>query len=196
MKTDDTVTEPPAVTQKTSTEGPKKEKRAVVFKPPAKVVPQGRIVFLAGSIEMGNAEPWQERLTGDLDDLPITILNPRRDDWDPTWKQRKTNPEFLEQVTWELDGQDMAHVIAMYFDEKTMSPITLLELGLYAHSKKLIVCCPEGYERKGNVEIVCDRLGIEQLDTYEELRSKLRAMLQSDEPSGKLVAFSYKRTSY
>ena len=34
------------------------------------------------------------------------------------------------------------------------APITLLELGLFARSGKLIVCCPDGYWRKGNIEVV------------------------------------------
>jgi hypothetical protein len=48
----------------------------------------------------------------------------------------------------------------MYFDPNTLSPISLLELGLHAKSGKLIVCCPEGFYRKGNVDIVCQNFGI------------------------------------
>lgn len=40
-------------------------------------------VFLAGSIEMGQAEQWQERVVHALSDAgDLVILNPRRDDWD------------------------------------------------------------------------------------------------------------------
>jgi hypothetical protein len=46
-------------------------------------------------------------------------------------------------------------VICVYFDPKGQSPITLLELGLF-HDKDIIVCCPEGFWRKGNVDVnVC-----------------------------------------
>lgn len=39
-------------------------------------------VFLAGSIEMGQAEQWQERVVHALSDAgDLVILNPRRDDW-------------------------------------------------------------------------------------------------------------------
>lgn len=42
-------------------------------------------VFLAGSIEMGAAEDWQDKLTKLLNHPNIDyILNPRRDDWDST----------------------------------------------------------------------------------------------------------------
>jgi hypothetical protein len=126
-------------------------------------------IFLAGSIEMGKAENWQEKLTRLLSTEDVLILNPRRDDWDSTWKQSIDNPQFREQVDWELNAQEQAEIIAMYFDAKTMSPITLLELGLFANSHKIIVCCPLGYWRKGNVDIVCNRYGIKQVETIEEL---------------------------
>lgn len=40
-------------------------------------------LFLAGSIEMGKAENWQDRITKAFEGIDdIVILNPRRDDWD------------------------------------------------------------------------------------------------------------------
>lgn len=134
-------------------------------------------VFLAGSIEMGKAEDWQTRVTNALSDLPVTVLNPRRDDWDSSWEQKKENAQFREQVEWELNALDRADVIAMYFDPATMSPISLLELGLHAQENTLIVCCPEGFWRKGNVDIVCERYGIVQVNTIEELIAEIRDRL-------------------
>lgn len=57
----------------------------------------------------------------------------------------------------------------MFFDPGTKAPISLLELGLYAGSGRLVVCCPEGYWRRGNVQIVCARFGIPVLETLGEL---------------------------
>ena len=57
----------------------------------------------------------------------------------------------------------------MYFDPETKSPITLLELGLYARSGKLVVCCPHGFWRRGNVDIVCDRYGVDQVKLLDTL---------------------------
>lgn len=125
-------------------------------------------VFLAGSIEMGKAENWQTRLMAALEALPGTVLNPRRDDWDASWEQSIDNPQFRQQVEWELDAQTGADFIAMYFDPTTKSPITLLELGLFQH-KPMAVCCPEGFWRKGNVDIVCERYGIVQVSDLSGL---------------------------
>lgn len=122
-----------------------------------------RSIFLAGSIEMGAAEPWQDALTSMLRDAGATILNPRRAAWDASWVQSIENPVFREQVEWELAAQELATVVLMYFAPSTRAPVTLLELGLLARSGKLVVCCPSGYWRKGNVDVVCARHGVEQV---------------------------------
>ncbi len=129
-------------------------------------------VFLAGSIDQGEAEDWQNDIV--LSAMPmnmdIVMLNPRRSDWNPEWDQDNSNPEFVRQVTWELNGMDKAEMIVMYFAPGTKSPITLLELGLQATSGKLIVCCPHGFWRKGNVDIVCKRNKIKMVDTPLDLK--------------------------
>lgn len=148
-----------------------------LFEPPQEVDlnDPNPIVFLAGSIEMGAAENWQEQVIQFLDNREITILNPRRKEWDSTWQQNKDDKRFLEQVQWELDGLEMADIIVYYFDPQTKSPITLMELGLYARTnRKILVCCPEGYWKKGNVDIVCERYGLRQYDTLTELIVALR----------------------
>jgi len=125
--------------------------------------------FVAGSIELGKAINFQRELVNSFQGKDIAFFNPRRDDFDPYAKQVIENDYFRGQVEWELDALDRANLIVMYFDPNTKSPISLLELGLHAKSKKLIVCCPEGFWRKGNVDIVCRRYGIEQVETFEEL---------------------------
>jgi len=137
----------------------------------------GYSIFLAGSIEMGTAVNWQNSVEWGLAPFNGTIYNPRRDDWDSSWIQSIDHPKFYEQVNWELDAMEQAATIAVYFDPMTKAPITLLELGLFTHSKKLVVCCPHGFWRKGNVDIVCRRYGIEQVDTLEALIATLARKL-------------------
>lgn len=135
-------------------------------------------VFLAGSIEMGKAIDWQKQMALELNDC--IIYNPRRDDWDSSWIQTIDNPKFFEQVNWELNCLDKADIIALYFVPETMSPISLLELGLYAESGKLVVGCPEGFWRKGNVDIVCDRYGIPNANTLEGLIKIIKWRLENE----------------
>jgi hypothetical protein len=142
-----------------------------------------KAIFLAGSIEMGTAEDWQTKIIKDLYTQPIAIYNPRRDDWDSSWEQDINTPNFYEQVNWELDMLDKADIIFMYFDPTTKSPISLLELGLYADKcgndiyQHMIVCCPQGFWRKGNVDIVCQRYGIPVFDNFDTALIALKAKL-------------------
>ena len=132
-------------------------------------------VFLAGSIEQGVAEDWQSALARELSDLDITVLNPRREAWDATWAQEMAFAPFREQVEWELEAQDQASLIAFYFSPGTQSPITLLELGLAAAARRpTVVCCPEGFWRRGNIDIVCARYGIPQVPALGELAGYIR----------------------
>lgn len=139
----------------------------------------GPTIFLAGSIEMGTAINWQEKLKLEFIDQRVTFFNPRRDDWDSSWVQSIENKQFSEQVNWELDNIVLADIVVFYFDENTKSPITLMELGYVAGSKpnKVIVCCPEKFWRKGNVDIICQRNNIPVFTTFSELIEKLKELV-------------------
>jgi hypothetical protein len=128
-------------------------------------------VFLAGSIEMGKAIDWQQEVINQLTNAQWNgvVLNPRRPDWDSSWEQKIENPQFRGQVEWELEGLEKATLIVFYFAPNTYSPITMLELGLHAPNKKCVVCCPEGFWRKGNIDIVCAKYGVPQVHAIEEL---------------------------
>ena len=115
-------------------------------------------IFLGGSIEQGKAEHWQIEFIDHFKYKNITILNPRR----LIWEASPSDEYFAEQVNWELDGLDIADIIIIYLQPGTLSPVSLLELGLFAKSDndKLIVCCPGDYFRSGNVNVVCSRYNI------------------------------------
>ncbi len=56
-------------------------------------------------------------------------------------------------------------MIAICFGVETQTPITFMEFGLFANSGKCVVACPEGYRKRGNVQVVCERYGIQVLDS-------------------------------
>ena len=123
-------------------------------------------IFLAGSIEMGRAEDWQAKTTEKFSAYDVLILNPRRDNWDSSWEQSIEDKNFKEQVNWELEAQERCDIIIMYFCPDTRSPISLHELGMFATTGKLRVCCPKGFWKKGNVDVTCDRY---KIPLYEDL---------------------------
>lgn len=154
---------------------------ARIVKPPAALSsldPGERTVFLAGSIDMGRAELWQDRVAEALAGVAGTVLNPRRDDWSTDWGLDLADARLAEQIAWELDGLERADLVAMYLAPETRSPVSLLELGLHARSGRLVVCCPAGFWRKGNVDAVCRRYGVTQVDTLDALITAVCNALQ------------------
>lgn len=137
-------------------------------------------LFLAGSIEMGKAEQWQDKVAKELSGLDLIILNPRREDWDSSWEQKIDNPQFREQVEWELSNIKSADMVVFYFDRATLSPITLLELGYTVNDAEgVFVCCPEGYWRKGNVDIVCAKHNVTTVDTLDGLIGAVKGYVKA-----------------
>ena len=145
--------------------------------------PDDRIsIFLGGTIEMGNSEDWQTEIYNSLkivdDNMGfcdnIDVFNPRRESWDSSWTQEQANPQFNGQVNWELDNIEDSDIIFFNILPDSKSPITLMEIGLCKDRPSVIVCCPEGFYRKGNVDIVCSRYGMQQ---YTDIDSAFGALL-------------------
>lgn len=133
---------------------------------------KSKSIFLAGTIDNGNSENWQEYCVKFYKELreDIDIYNPKRDDWNSKLDNSYECPEFYQQVNWELDALNKADKILMYFLPKSESPITLLELGLFASSGKIHVCCPDEFWRAGNVQIICNNYNIPM---YKDLKNLL-----------------------
>lgn len=147
-----------------------KDKALVITSPAPLPVPGGGpVIFLAGSIDQGGAPDWQNTVIEALADCAVTLLNPRRAVWD-----EGDADTFRAQVEWELDGLERADGIVLYLAPGSLAPVSLLELGLHAASGKLILCCPEGFWRKGNVDIVARRHAIPQHPDLAALIADLR----------------------
>ncbi len=149
---------------------------------PPRALPPGNnslSLFLAGSIDMGSAPDWQAAVIDLLHDRDITLLNPRRASWWPETRQSRDNPDFRGQVDWEQDHLAAADRVLFYFAEQSFAPITLMELGVCCGSARrkasdMVVYCPPGFYRKGNVDIVCERRGVRVFEKEEALFNFLR----------------------
>lgn len=137
--------------------------------------PQHReTIFLAGTTSNVDATDWRETLSSALSTLPVTIYNPYRPDWDSTWREEADFAPFREQVNWELTKQEEAGVVVVYFHPATQAPVSLLELGISLRvPQKVVVCCPEGYWKRGNVQIVCERYRVKMVEDIEGLRNAI-----------------------
>lgn len=122
--------------------------------------PNSTSVFLAGTIDNGDSSNWQEEVVKKYEetyDKEIIFFNPRRKDWN----QFPTDLDY--QIKWEQRHLDAADHIVMCLLDNSKSPISLLELGLYAQSKKITVFCNPEFYRYYNVKLTCDKYNIKLL---------------------------------
>ena len=121
-------------------------------------------IFLAGTIDSGNSVNWQQEIINNLQEYDLqnlTIYNPRRLDW----PSDAGHEEMQFQIKWEQEHLDKADIIIMVLTDTSKSPITLLEMGLYAKSKKLYVFCTDKFYRYDNVKLTCDKYNIPLINT-------------------------------
>lgn len=94
-------------------------------------------VFLAGGIS--NCADWQEAVAHRLvDDLDITVINPRR----YNWNMDSQSEASIAQIEWEHGMIRDSDYLLFWFCEETLCPITLLELGI-ALSRREIMRGPD-----------------------------------------------------
>lgn len=128
---------------------------------------KNKSVFFAGTIDDGNSLNWQDKTIIELINLGFDcdIYNPRREHWNPN-----TPKEEIEyQIKWEQNHLDNADMIVMVLLDDSKSPISLLELGLYAKSKKIVVFCTTNFYRWDNVRLTCDKYHIELIQDLNPL---------------------------
>ena len=172
---------------------------AIEIQPPQRIPTRNAApcFFLAGSADNEQAETWQRAFVEALESSDCVLLNPRRTRWNSRIEQRLSHPEFRGQFEWELDGQEAADFILMCFAPGTRASITLLELGLFAKSGKLLVCCPEGCWRRANVEVICARYQIPAVARLQDLvdfaRSKTQVKLKEEVRKAELASPSHQQ---
>ncbi|KAF6823019.1 hypothetical protein CPLU01_11643 [Colletotrichum plurivorum] len=142
---------------------------------PPSTTPTTKSIFLAGTTK----STWRDALTTSISYLPVTIFNPFRPDWDASWREDLSDARFRDQVGWELEMQERADVVVVYFEAGTEGHVSLLELGLCVRDGRALVACEEGYKKRGNVQAVCERFGVTMVGGFEELREELIRRLES-----------------
>lgn len=109
-------------------------------------------LFLAGGIT--NCPNWQQELVEVLmtrfRGSNLVVYNPRRDNFpidDPNASD--------EQITWEFDKLQHAHLVSFWFARGSLNPIVLYELGMWGNSRKrpMVVGCDPEYPRIQDVII-------------------------------------------
>jgi hypothetical protein len=153
----------------------------IVITAPQKETPKELAVkqprlFLAGTIDMGISIDWQKKAAKALEDLPVTLFNPRRTHWNRNWIQsaRSVHSKLKEQILWELKHMEKADIVAVWLAPKSQSPITLLEIGLHARSGKMIIGCPYTFWRAANIYVTAARYRVPVVCNWREFIDTLR----------------------
>jgi hypothetical protein len=150
-------------------------------------------VFLAGSIDMGSAVDWQSELierASSFDDKYVTFYNPRRSKVF-SGEQSLYNDDFAGQVNWEIDHIDRANIVVFYITAESKAPITMFELGYFMgktmddanresvdQKPRVVVGVEQGFWRRGNIEVMCDRFGVQLYDNLDDVASVLEDQLR------------------
>jgi hypothetical protein len=151
---------------------------ATEIKAPGKYSKGKYTIFLAGAIDQGQAEDWQKKIARSLDDLDLLVLNPRRDDWDSSLEQVASNPEFKQQVMWEVTAMEAADLVVYVFTKDSKAPITFFEFGAFGTTKDAIVCAEDGFYRQGNLDIYCEHFDVPIYHNLDEMIADLHALLE------------------
>ncbi|MFI1201677.1 nucleoside 2-deoxyribosyltransferase domain-containing protein [Streptomyces sp. NPDC020883] len=137
----------------------------------------GLCLFLAGGIS--DCPDWQKTTAAALNDLDVTLFNPRRS----TFPLHDPNAEAA-QVGWEYQHLHRADLAMFWFPDSSTShqPIALYELGMaVAEGADLVVGTDTGYVRRTNVvaQLSHARPGLHVhstlTDTIEACRTAIRA---------------------
>lgn len=111
---------------------------------------EGVKIFLAGSIDCDNDEHWREEIIEYIrtdwfeekdNTESITIYSPRREE---EWSFDMEN----EQAAWDISMMDAADYIILHLTGESVSPVSLLELGVFINSPKLFFSINDDYVRK------------------------------------------------
>lgn len=105
------------------------------------------VLFLAGGIS--NCPDWQNEALKVLKSFPITVINPRRKDFDVSDPK-----ESEKQIVWEYQRLRQATEIMFWFPKETLCPITLFEYGgALERNQKLFVGHHRNYPREQDLTI-------------------------------------------
>jgi len=133
-------------------------------------------IFLAGSIDY-SINNWRNQLSEKFSDQYHFL--------DPTHHNLSclSNEELKKHIQWELDGLSIADLIILNLLPNSQSPISLVEMGLYVKSGKLIVICPKEFYKSRYVYTLCEKYNapvfneIKQVEVYLEKENNLKVLL-------------------
>lgn len=138
---------------------------------PLKLEGKYKSIFLAGTIDNGDSKNWQFEFIDKILEKEhnrseqLVIFNPRRN----TWNKNATEDQQYAQIDWEFTALHAADYIIMNLLPDSKSPINLLELGLFADKKKLIIICPREFYKYVNIAYIAKAYNLPLFESIEQV---------------------------
>lgn len=132
-----------------------------------------KTIFLAGSINNGETEDWQQEIGEFFEKQKFRVFNPRRKDWNKEQNVSEITDYLKTQINWELDHLHKCSHVLFYFRDDKLAPISLLELGLAFcnfHVSNIYVIIDPSYPRMANVITTCEFYGIDTYGNFEQFK--------------------------
>lgn len=139
------------------------------------------MVFLGGSIDpnLENQSAWHNEMIRLFESIEseedVTLLNPRRDAWNPDTKISVDDVNFRNQRVWEVDSLENCSFSVFYMDPTAYCDSTMLRLGIVlGRCENVFVLCSKDHRNRADLEVYA-RLykSMTLVDTMQELKTKL-----------------------
>lgn len=127
-------------------------------------IPQNKeCIFLAGSMAAKSEINWRQTVVDELQESYHFL--------DPTNPNHDTleDLEMRKHIKWELDELKKADYIIMNFLPDSLSPISMVELGMYIATNKLIVVCPKEFYKWRYIDTLCKEYNTPIFNQLEEV---------------------------
>ena len=125
-------------------------------------------LFLAGSMAINVINNWRQDVVNQLDD-GYHLFDPTNNNHD-----KLNDIQMTKHIKWELDALKMADKIILNFLPYAKSPISLVELGMYVSTNKLIVICPKEFYQSRYVHVLCEQYDTPLFQNINDALSILR----------------------
>lgn len=126
-------------------------------------------IFLAGSMVGSMVGSMAARLDVNWRQTVADNFQEKYHLLDPTNHNRLEDLEIREHIKWELKGMEKSDYIIMNFLPNSLSPISMVELGMYIATNKLIVVCPKEFYKWRYIDTLCKEHNTPIFNELEEL---------------------------
>lgn len=71
-------------------------------------------------------------------------------------------------INWELEALYLSDKVLLNFLPNIASPISLIELGMYVKTAKLIIVCPEEFYKSRCIKTLCEKYKVPLFKTFKK----------------------------